>query len=655
MRRSPVYCYSALEILLLTLVGISECAAAQHFNPEQFFAPPALYSAIVSPTGDWAAALARNEDSIRVVVQRRGSREPTVLYSTRSLIDELHWIGPDTLLVLHPQDEKFSAHAIRVSESGGKIVGDELRVRQPGALVGILGNENILWAGTENQQSVVYRGTIESFSSGATWSRSRGVATGDPVGVAQLPTPVLRWVADRNGVVRAAFAISGRERPVFVLFVRSSEYGTWREVWRRSEAHPIVFPLAFSEDGERVIAASHASGDKMGLHEFDPSSRKFVRKIFSRPDVDIVDASLDASGLEVIAAISQEGGIPHYHYLDDYREKYLGDAAQIAPGQSVAVTSASRDHRYFSLLVRGPRNPGTYFLYDRETREKAKLGDVLSGIPEGELPELEAIDLSLGNGHRVQAFVARPPRAGTAKLPLVVLPHGGPIDVQDDLSFDPLLQYLVNFGFAVLKVNYRGSAGYGRAFLESGKREWGRGIEADIDAAVDQIVARGVVAPERICIAGASYGGYSALISAIRRPERYRCVATLNGPTDLPLLFHTGDISASDAGYDYLVDWVGDPARELDRLIELSPVYRTQDLAAPVLIAVGTDDVRVDPEHAYRLKAMLDRDRKPYEWLELADCGHSPNPEQYLRFARYLRDFVRKHLALETPTKSTLP
>jgi dipeptidyl aminopeptidase/acylaminoacyl peptidase len=194
-------------------------------------------------------------------------------------------------------------------------------------------------------------------------------------------------------------------------------------------------------------------------------------------------------------------------------------------------------------------------------------------------------------------------------------------------------------------VNYRGSSGYGKAFLEAGKQEWSGKIEDDVELAVEDAIRRGLADPERICIAGASYGGYSALVSAMRQTVPYRCVASLNGPTDIPFIFESSDFATTEAGRESFAEIVGDPKTQRARLLEISPAYHVERLEAPVLIGVSTFDRRVDPDHAYRLRLMLEAHDKPFEWLTLPATGHAVSLPSYERYAFRLRDFVREHLA----------
>jgi dipeptidyl aminopeptidase/acylaminoacyl peptidase len=641
--RSPLR--AALSFALLWVAGDT---VASRFHPEDVFGSPSITQVSVSPAGDWIVALASQDDVEGLLVQRRGDGIVIPIYSTRREIHWLEWIGDNTVFLRQSRGDDLQATVIRLEWNGHTAVHDEFVIRRKGSLVDPLVDEDevVLWALDGRKGSRVVRGPVTALSPHTKWKLSGEKGGGKLEKVAQLDQPVALWQVDRKGVVRAALILDDLDDPgsELALKYRRGEDARWRTVWKGPQEDAVV-PVGTTRDDARLIVAAYGGSDTRGLYEFDPDARKIAGTIFVRPGVDIVDAVFDYDAREIIAAVYEDGGERRYHYLNGFREKHLANVADLAPaGQSVSVASASRDHRIFALLVRGARHPGTFYFFDKETRERIRLGEVLPRVVPDRLADVDTLEVVSPDGTELEAFFAQPAAGGAGPPPLLVLPHGGPIGVRDDLSFDPLLQYIVLDGVAVLKVNYRGSSGYGRTFLEAGKREWSRGIEDDIDAAVDAVVERGLVDPGRICVAGGSYGGYSALVIAIRRPDRFRCVATLNGVTDVPLLFQSSDFAATREGRRELAEIVGDPETEFDRLLAISPVYQVEKLRSPVLIAHGTKDVRVDPDHAHRLRAMLAAHGKPYEWHEIRGGRHSPTEAEWRAYALKLRAFLREHL-----------
>ncbi len=229
-------------------------------------------------------------------------------------------------------------------------------------------------------------------------------------------------------------------------------------------------------------------------------------------------------------------------------------------------------------------------------------------------------------------------------MPLVVMPHGGPIGVRDRKQYDPLVQYLVSWGFAVLQPNYRGSAGYGRKFRESAKKAWAKGIEDDIDAAVEYAMALPEIDAERVCMFGGSYGGFSAVASVVRHKDRYRCAISVNGVSDIPLLYDSSDMADSKRVMAFYEEFVGDLETERENLIAVSPAYHVAEIETPIFMIYGTADRRVDPDHSHRMLLMLETYGKEHDSMELEGMTHSPTRDEWVEIARAVRGYLTRYL-----------
>jgi dipeptidyl aminopeptidase/acylaminoacyl peptidase len=302
----------------------------------------------------------------------------------------------------------------------------------------------------------------------------------------------------------------------------------------------------------------------------------------------------------------------------------------------------SRDGRKLLVFVHSPRNPGRYFLLNTESNKVQLIGDT---APRGTielLVDMQIHEATSEDGTRIETFLTLPKNVESP--PLVVMPHGGPIGVSDHRGFDRVAQYLASEGFAVLQMNYRGSSGFGKAFLDSGKKQWGGEIERDVKASLDHIVGLDLVDADRVCIAGGSYGGYSALMSAVLYPDRYRCAAAIAAPTDLGLMFSSSDFAQTESGRESFAEVVGDPNTEYERLLEISPIYNVEKIQIPLHIGHGWWDTRVDVDHAFRLMAMLDLYNKDYESWIFDRARHSLTLGQGVIYYEILAAFLHKHL-----------
>jgi dipeptidyl aminopeptidase/acylaminoacyl peptidase len=298
----------------------------------------------------------------------------------------------------------------------------------------------------------------------------------------------------------------------------------------------------------------------------------------------------------------------------------LATLMQQCPGEDVRITSSTPDGSKVVFLVSSDRDPGQFFLYDGAAGKATMLFARMPWIKEGEMASMEPVTLKARDGLMLHGYLTRPRGKDDAKhLPLVVFVHGGPYGIRDSWDFDPDVQMLASRGYAVLQVNFRGSGGYGDAFIRAGFREWGAKMQDDVTDATRWAIAEGVADPSRICIFGASYGGYAALRGATKEPDLYRCAIGYVGVYDLRLMYTRGDIPQSTYGDNYLKMVLGE---DENLLWDRSPLAHIDQLKAKVMLIVGGEDNRVPPVQGERLHAALDKAHIAHEWIYERTEGH---------------------------------
>jgi dipeptidyl aminopeptidase/acylaminoacyl peptidase len=292
-------------------------------------------------------------------------------------------------------------------------------------------------------------------------------------------------------------------------------------------------------------------------------------------------------------------------------------------GNQVRIVSRSRNGKRAIVFVNSDVAPGEFFLFDTETKQADMIRAARSWIDLRKMRPREPIQLESRDGLTLHGYLTRP--TGEGPHPLIVLPHGGPHGVRDVWSFDWEAQLFANRGYAVLQVNFRGSAGYGLEFERAGYRQWGAKMQDDVTDATQWAIEQNIASAERICIYGASYGGYAALMGVAREPKRYRCAVGYAGVYDLELMHASGDISLSKQGSSYLDRVLGsDPADLRAR----SPVTHAKAIEAPVFLIHGQEDFRADYKHATRMRTELEKAGKSVHWLALRGEGHGVYDEQ---------------------------
>ena len=313
---------------------------------------------------------------------------------------------------------------------------------------------------------------------------------------------------------------------------------------------------------------------------------------------------------------------PTYEWLDPEIGAAAGVLVRAFKGQEVDLEGWSRDRTRFLARVAGPNAPGVWYLYDRARKEISPLGDEYPELKGAQLGTTRWITYKARDGLEIAAYLTLPPGAAAgAKLPLIVYPHGGP-KARDTFDFDFIAQFLASRGYAVLQPQFRGSWGFGQSFEDAGKGEWGGKMQTDLLDGVAAVAATGDVDPRRVCIVGASFGGYSALAGASLFPEAYRCAASIAGVSDLGMLIveRARTYGREGAATDELRDDLG--AASTEKLMAQSPARHADAVRAPVLLIHGDKDTVVPIEQSRRMAEVLKAAGKPYEFVILENENH---------------------------------
>ena len=410
-----------------------------------------------------------------------------------------------------------------------------------------------------------------------------------------------------------------------------------------------VQPRRLTADNKAVLVTGAREGESLAaLYSVDLETRA-VEKLYQHAEADVTDLITDLER-EAVVGVRVNADKPELHWLtaDAPTAQLYQKLERAFPGQAVEIRSTTDKGNLVVVFVSSDVNPGEYYLFDTEKKKAEFLLAAKSWIDPRAMRPKEIVSIKARDGLTLHGYLTRP--AATQPQPLVVLPHGGPHGVRDDWSFDWEAQLLASRGYAVLQVNYRGSGGYGQDFESAGYRQWGAKMQDDLTDATRWAITTGVAQGDRICIYGASYGGYAALTGAMREPKLYRCAVGYVGVYDLELMLTAGDIPDSRLGRDYLDKVLGSDRTELR---ERSPAHNASRIEIPVLLIHGKEDVRADYQHAKRMRAALEASQKPLEWLALSGEGHGVYDEQTRREVyEKLLAFLDRHLA---PPPSAVP
>ena len=337
-------------------------------------------------------------------------------------------------------------------------------------------------------------------------------------------------------------------------------------------------------------------------------------------------------------------GVPKLRYLDQGPDAKLHQllSAQF-PGSHVHFINYSRDGNKLLFSAASDRDPGAYYLFERATGKAFLLFAASPWIDPARMAERRPIHFTASDGLEIHGYLTMPTVAGDGKPALILLPHGGPHGVADDWFFDADAQFLASRGYAVLQINYRGSAGRGPDFKKAGYREWGGRIQRDLLDGVRWTIEQGRIDPDRVCAFGASFGAYASMMTAIRSPGLIKCVIGYAGVYDLPLMYREDQVIESKMLFNYLVKVVGEDPKEL---ADNSPARLAGQLTMPVLLVHGASDLRVPPVQATTMREALTKSGRPPEWLLVDGEGHGFYSEKNRQaFYEKLEAFLAKHLA----------
>jgi dipeptidyl aminopeptidase/acylaminoacyl peptidase len=448
---------------------------------------------------------------------------------------------------------------------------------------------------------------------------------GDKKQLDMAPLAGASLLLDHDDNVR--FAYGRNEAQQYAVAWKPTADGDWTSFDLPGFRDESVFPLRFSSDNRSVYLTGVRSGEKYDtLFRLDLQTHQ-LEKVYAFEDMDVRGVITDFADREVVGVRGYADHESDFWLLKDNASAQTYQALQRAfPNQRVDVTSASEDGRLVVLFVDSDVNPGDYYLFDTVSKHADFLRAGRAWIDPKTMRPKESIALKARDGLELHGYLTRP--AGEGPHPMVVLPHGGPHGIRDDWEFNPEVQLLASRGYAVLQVNYRGSGGYGMDFQSAGYGEWGAKMQDDVTDATRWAIEQKVAPADRICIYGASYGGFAALMGVAREPDLYQCAIGYAGVYDLPLMWESGDVPDSRGGRAYLERVLG---TDVAKLRAQSPIYNVQNIKAPVLLIHGKVDGRADYEHAKRMRAALEQNQKKVEWLALGGEGHGVYDEDSRR------------------------
>ena len=469
------------------------------------------------------------------------------------------------------------------------------------------------------------------------------LATGELTLLAENPGNYQGWMTDHDGKLRAAVAIVDGVNTQ--LLYRDTEEEPFRPVLTTNFKDVVSF-MEFTPDNREVYAATNLGRDKTVLVRMNPATCEELEVLYEDDRYDVESISYSRKRKKLLSVYCTGHKEPVRHYFDEEERQLRKRIGEHFPGRRFGMADSDKAEEHYLVYVGGDRTRGAYWLYDATTDQATHMADLAPWLDEAEMNEMLPVDYTTRDGLHIEAYLTLPDGLNLDKarnLPVVVNPHGGPW-ARDTWGFSSEVQFLANRGYAVFQMNYRGSTGYGRRFLEASYKQWGLRMQDDITDGVKWLIGQGIADPARIAIYGGSYGGYATLAGLCFTPELYACGIDYVGVSNLFTFMQTIPPYWRPM-LEMMYEQVGNPETDREQLAATSPALHAENIRVPLLIAQGANDPRVNKAESDQMVEALRQRGITVEYMVKDNEGHGfHNQENRFDFYRAVEKFLQAHL-----------
>jgi dipeptidyl aminopeptidase/acylaminoacyl peptidase len=593
-----------------------------------FFKNPEKTAFKISPDGEYLSFLAPHKKRLNVFIRKTGTNEDKLITneSNRDILSYL-WGNSEQIIYLQDNkgDENFHLYAANIDGSGIKDLTpfDKITVRLIDDLEEI--DSEVLIAMNKRNPEIfdAYRLNIK---------------TGEMQMEAENPGSVSEWYSDHDGKIRAALTTDGVNSS---LLYRENDATPFRTVLTTSFKESIR-PLFFTFDNKNVYALSNLNRDKLAVVEFDIANGKELYVLYENPEVD-TDNMQYSKKRKVLTHISYVNWKTQIKFLDDETKKIYDRITPEIGNYEIILADTDKAENKFIIRTYSDRSLGSYYFYEKKTDKLTKLANISPWIKEDEMSEIKPVSFEARDGLKINGYFALPKGKQPKNLPVVLLVHGGPWS-RDTWGYHPEVQFLTNRGYAVFRINYRGSVGYGRKFWEISFKQWGKTMQNDLTDGVKWLIEQGIADPKRIAIYGGSYGGYAALAGLTLTPDLYACGVDYVGVSNL-FTFMKSIPPYWKPFLEMMYEMVGNPEKDVELMREASPVFHVDKIKAPLFIAQGRMDPRVNVKESDQMVEALKKRGIDIPYMVKDNEGHGfRNEENRFDFYEAMEKFLEKHL-----------
>ena len=593
-----------------------------------FFRNPETTGYEVSPSGELIGFLKPVDHRLNVWVQPKSGGEAKQITNVKDRdIRGFFWKGDKYVLYLKDNggDENYHIYVAQSDGSGSRDLTPFEGVRAE-MIDDLEDDATDLIIGLNQRNKEVfdaYRLNIE---------------TGNLKLIAENPGNISSWTTDHAGNIRVATTTDGVNT---TLLYRKTEQDVWKPVLTTNFKETFT-PQFFTFDNKDLYGVSNIGRDKAAIVEFDPETGKETNVLFDHPEVDVSDLHYSKKR-KVITSATYTTWKEEKRFFDPVSEQLYKTLEGKLPGYDVYVVSSNKAEDTFVVRTITDRSLGSFYLYEANSGKLTKLADRNPWLKEDQLTEMKPIEYKSRDGLTIHGYLTLPKGKPAKDLPIVVNPHGGPW-VRDEWGFNPEVQFLANRGFGVLQMNYRGSTGYGRNFWEAGFKQWGQSMQDDITDGVKWLIDQGIADPKRVAIYGGSYGGYAVLEGLTKTPDLYAAGVDYVGVSNLFTFMKTVPPYWKPF-LDMMYEMVGNPEKDKALFEENSPALNADKIKAPLFVAQGAKDPRVNIDESNQIVNALKKRGIDVEYMVKENEGHGfHNEENRFSFYEAMESFLAKHL-----------
>ncbi len=624
---------------ILSIIGCSNSGENNLQAPlipmKDFFKNPEKTGYKLSPSGEYLSFLQPYETRLNIYIQKIGEKTANRITDSKDRdIAGYFWKGNNRLVYIKDTNGDENFHLFSVDMHGKQLVDltpfpkvrveiiDDLHEDQ---------NNMIIQMNKRNPNLFdVYRINVND---------------GRLELIAENPGNITSWVTDHNGKLRIAVTTDGVNSSVLY---RENETDPFKPLLTTT-FRETFYPLFFTFDNKNLYAASNILRDKMVIVEYDLKANKEQQIIFKNDDYDVAELFYSQKDKKLLG-VSYVSWKQEYAFLDENRKTMQEELEKKLIGYEVAIFSKNDDENKFIVRTYNDKTRGAYYFYNSDTKELIKLADISPWLKEENLCEMKPIKYRSRDGLIIPGYLTLPKGVEAKNLPVVINPHGGPW-ARDEWGFNPEVQFLANRGYAVLQMNFRGSTGYGREFWQSSFKQWGKTMQNDISDGVKWLIDEGIADKERIAIYGGSYGGYATLAGLAFTPELYAAGVDYVGVSNL-FTFMKSIPPYWKPYLEMLYEMVGNPETDSLQLWSTSPVYHVDNIKAPLLIAQGAQDPRVNKNESDQMVEALRKKGIDVPYMVKDNEGHGfHNEENRFDFYGEMERFLAKHLGGKNTNK----